>query len=64
MGVERAVTRWYVRRQVIQQDIALQQMYLAQVPSGALERLELERRLHEAHRRLLNLGPCPKSLMG
>lgn len=67
MGVERAVTRWYVRRQEIQHDIEIQQARLAQAQQEghpAAERVELERRLREAHLRLHNLGPCPRSMMG
>jgi hypothetical protein len=65
MGIERAVTRWYVRRQELQQDLVVQQVRLAQLrPGGSPERVELEQRVREAHQRLLNLGPCPKSMMG
>lgn len=67
MGVERAVTRWYVRRQEIQQDIDAQQARLEQLlkeNSPSSERAEVERQLAEARLRLLNLGPCPKSMMG
>jgi hypothetical protein len=67
MGVERAVTRWYVRRQGIWQEIEAQQARLAQVlqESGtALQRAEIEQRLREARQRLLKLGPCPRSMMG
>jgi hypothetical protein len=67
VGVERAVTRWYVRRQEIQHDIDAQQARLEQLqrenPSSP-DRAEVERQLAEARLRLLNLGPCPKSMMG
>ncbi len=67
MGVERAVTRWYVRRQEIQQDIAAQQARLEQLLKenvSSSELAEVERQLAEARLRLLSLGPCPKSMMG
>jgi len=67
MGVERAVTRWYVRRQEIEQEIAAQQARLARVlqeEGSAGQRAEIEGRLSEAHQRLLKLGPCPRSMMG
>jgi len=65
MGVERAVTRWYVRRQEIQQDIDVQQARLEQLrKEDSLERGVVERQLVEARLRLHNLGPCPKSMMG
>lgn len=67
MGVERAVTRWYVRRQEIQRDIEMQRARLAQLLQDdhpLAERVDLEQRLREAHLRLCNLGPCPRSMMG
>ena len=67
MGVERAVTRWYVRRQEIQQDIDARQARLEQLlkeDTTSPEYGEIERQLAEARLRLLNLGPCPKSMMG
>jgi hypothetical protein len=67
VGVERAVTRWYVRRQEIQRDIDAQQARLEQLlreNQASPERAEVERQLAEARQRLLNLGPCPKSMMG
>ncbi len=67
MGVERAVTRWYVQRQLIEREIATQQALLEQLPASAQsspERAEAERRLAEARKRLLDLGTCPKPMMG
>jgi chromosome segregation ATPase len=67
MGVERAVTRWYAKRQEIQRDIDALQARLAQ-PQPAdqppQDRAEVEQRLAEARARLLKLGPCPKPMMG
>lgn len=64
MGVERAVTRWYVRRQEIEQEIEAQQARLARTEEGGQQRAEIERRLSDAYQRLRTLGPCPRSMMG
>ncbi|HLI71693.1 MAG TPA: hypothetical protein VKV19_18200 [Ktedonobacteraceae bacterium] len=67
MGVERAVTRWYVRRQQIQQDIDTLQARLEQSQQddqALVERADIERQLAEARARLLTLGSCPKPMMG
>jgi hypothetical protein len=67
MGVERAVTRWYIRRQEIVQEIEAWQARLAallQEEGAAVQHAEIERRLREAQQRLLSLGPCPRSMMG
>jgi len=68
VGVERAVTRWYLRRQEIQRDIDALQMRLGQPPSEAgkssPERAAIEQQIAEARARLLSLGPCPKPMMG
>lgn len=68
MGVERAVTRWYLRRQEIQRDIDALQARLEQPISEkdqtSSERAEVEHHLAEARARLLSLGPCPKPMMG
>lgn len=67
MGVERAVTRWYAKRQEILRDIDALQARLEQPQpenQAPLDRAEIERQLAEARARLLNLGPCPKPMMG
>lgn len=69
MGVERAVTRWYARRQLVQQEVATLQARFEQLQSGdeslaTAELLEVERQLAEAQARLHSLGPCPKPMMG
>ncbi|HEY0756804.1 MAG TPA: hypothetical protein VGD98_22825 [Ktedonobacteraceae bacterium] len=67
MGVERAVTRWYVLRQTIQWEIeALQAQLAAMQTEGrpVQERSQTEERLARARARLLTLGPCPRSMMG
>jgi hypothetical protein len=68
VGVERAVTRWYVLRQQLQQEVAILQSQLeqAQQENGgvAKESAEIEPQLAAARARLLALGPCPKPMMG
>ncbi len=78
MGVERAVTRWYVRRQAILGEIALLEARLE--PEVATEQpLEADQvaedgniephtdimaELAKAQEKLRLLGPCPKPMMG
>jgi hypothetical protein len=69
VGVERAVTRWYIRQQALQQEIATLQAHLAQLSLGGekqagAELAGIEQQLAEAHVRLQGLGPCPKPMMG
>jgi hypothetical protein len=72
MGVERAVTRWYVQRQRLLTEIAsleqalIEQEQREQPPEGAEqgEEQRLLARLEEARARLQHLGPCPKPMMG
>ena len=69
MGIERAVTRWYALRQLIEQEIAGLQARFEQLQSGdetpaTTELAEVEQQLVEAHARLRDLGPCPKPMMG
>ncbi len=77
MGVERAVTRWYVRRQAILSEIALLEARLkadatleerqeaGQGTEGANnEHNEVVAELARAREKLHLLGPCPKPMMG
>jgi hypothetical protein len=77
MGVERAVTRWYVQRQAILSEIALLEMKLKPEPSleesseaGQAagdtnnEHTDLVSELAKAQEKLRLLGPCPKPMMG
>ncbi|RAQ95478.1 hypothetical protein [Thermogemmatispora tikiterensis] len=74
MGVERAVTRWYVQRQRLLTEIAsleqalVEQEQREQPPEGAEQgeeqRQRLLARLEEMRARLQHLGPCPKPMMG
>lgn len=67
MGVERAVTRWYVRRQMIQNEMVVQQARLVVLRSehqNSVELAEAERQFAAAQARLHDLGPCPQPMMG
>lgn len=74
MGVERAVTRWYVQRQRLLTEIeSLEQALIEQeqreqpsegTEQGEEQRQQLLARLEEARTRLQHLGPCPKPMMG
>lgn len=76
VGVERAVTRWYVRRHALLAELATLQERLAQLALPAetraeegnaaqqAERAAVERQQAEAQARLDALGPCPKPMMG
>ncbi|WP_376796677.1 hypothetical protein [Thermogemmatispora sp.] len=71
MGVERAVTRWYVQYQRLlgeieglERALAEQEPREAQPAGGGQEREQLLARLEEARERLRRLGPCPKPMMG
>lgn len=78
MGVERAVTRWYVLRQPIVDEIIALEAQLAQLEQQAsavqtepaqtpvvydlLNQVQLQLRVAQV--RLKALGPCPKPMMG
>jgi len=76
MGVERSVTRWYVKRQTILNEIALLEsqlklvsvpVLLANVQTGDIadtRTVELLLQLARAQEKLNSLGPCPKPMMG
>ncbi|HLQ30087.1 MAG TPA: hypothetical protein VK140_12720 [Ktedonobacteraceae bacterium] len=75
MGVERAVTRWYIQRQTILDEIATLEAKLAQHtltqekkqrPGNDNPQIndEITQQLVEAQQKLRNLGPCPKPMMG
>lgn len=69
MGVERAVTRWYLQRQAIQNEIADLEAKLAEMRTGgqkpeSKEQTDIEKQLVNAQTRLRTLGPCPKPMMG
>ena len=75
MGVERAVTRWYLQRQSILNEIATLEAKLAkdtqtqeqkQRPDNNSEQVdaEIRQQLAKAQEKLRTLGPCPKPMMG
>ena len=75
MGVERAVTRWYLQRQTILDEIATLEAKLAkdtqaqeqkQEPDNSNEQVaaEIKQQLANAQQKLRTLGPCPKPMMG
>jgi hypothetical protein len=77
MGVERAVTRWYLQRQTIMNEIAAlelqveqstraHQQQVGQEPVGKASQVEpdLIRQLAQAREQLRLLGPCPAPKMG
>jgi len=69
MGVERAVTRWYVQRQAYLDEIASLEARLAQIQTGGQESAskepgEIKQQLANLQARLRALGPCPKPMMG
>lgn len=75
MGVERAVTRWYLQRQSILNEIATLEAELAkdtqaqeqkQGPDNSSEQVdaEIRQQLVNAQQKLRTLGPCPKPMMG
>jgi hypothetical protein len=65
MGIERAVTRWYVRRQLLQDEITAQQVHLAVLRFENLNTAEFaEAELTAMQARLHDLGPCPQPMMG
>ena len=68
MGVERAVTRWYLQRQRILDEIATLQAQLAarqtREKKQEPEDTDIARQLTIAQEKLRVLGPCPKPMMG
>jgi hypothetical protein len=74
MGVERAVTRWYLQRQSILDEIATLKAKLVvdrqaqeQRPGGDNSEqvdAEIKQMLVRAQEKLRTLGPCPKPMMG
>lgn len=66
MGVERSVTRWYLQRQMILNEIASLEERLRQLSQSRQEgeQASLEQQLSGAHKKLRDLGACPKPMMG
>ncbi|HLI91270.1 MAG TPA: hypothetical protein VKV37_21460 [Ktedonobacteraceae bacterium] len=71
MGVERAVTRWYVQRQALLEEIASLEAQLAAASNApgsasslAQESTDRALQLARAREKLRVLGSCPKPMMG
>jgi hypothetical protein len=72
MGVERAVTRWYVQRQTLLKEITRLETQLASVSTEEQESesklvqddTSVVQQLVQAQMKLRLLGPCPKPMMG
>jgi len=75
LGVERAVTRWYIQRQSILNEIAALEAMLAIPASSQAEQqppaedvqqqdADIAQKLALAQQKLRTLGPCPKPMMG
>jgi hypothetical protein len=69
VGIERAVTRWYLQRIAYESEVASLEAKLKVELNNpqrleGKERAELEKQLAQAHAMLQTLGPCPKAMMG
>lgn len=69
MGIERAVTRWYLQRLAYESEVASLEAKLSEMLNNAKgpeskERAEFEKQLAAILARLQTLGPCPKAMMG
>jgi hypothetical protein len=69
MGIERAVTRWYLQRLAYESEAASLETKLGEMRNNAhglesKERAEFEKQLAHVLARLHALGPCPKAMMG
>lgn len=78
MGVERAVTRWYILRQPLLDEIAALEVRLAELeqqahkPQSDADQIPVDhalidkvvQQLQTLQTRLTALGPCPKPMMG
>ena len=69
MGVERAVTRWYVQRQLLLDEVALLTTKIAS-PSNDGDATPqavdtgISQKLVQAQEKLRVLGACPRPMMG
>ncbi len=69
MGIERAVTRWYLQRISYESEATSLQTKLRDEQSNpqgldSKERAEIEKQLADTLAKLHALGPCPKAMMG
>jgi hypothetical protein len=63
MGVERAVTRWHIQQQQIHNEITTLEAKLAATQEKQ-QKDNLQQQLINAQKKLRELGPCPKPMMG
>jgi len=63
MGVERAVTRWHLQQQQIYNEITALEAKLA-LAHDKRETDSIHQQLTHARKKLHQLGPCPKPMMG
>ena len=76
MGVERAVTRWYIQRQQLLEEVTQLEAMLTStsiseqageevvVQEDAEKKAVIRQQLVAAQEKLRLLGPCPKAMMG
>jgi hypothetical protein len=68
VGVERAVTRWYLQRQRILTELDALETRLArwqaQEKRQGPEEAEIARQITATREKLRVLGPCPRPMMG
>jgi len=69
MGVERAVTRWYVQRQLLLDEITLLMAKIASpstVGDATPQQVDsdMPQKLAQVQEKLRVLGPCPRPMMG
>ena len=69
MGIERATTRWYLKRLAYEREVASLEAKLGEMLNNAkdlesVERAEFEKQLADILARMHTLGPCPKAMMG
>jgi phage shock protein A len=63
MGVERAVTRWHIQQQQIYKEITTLETKLATTREEQAKH-NIQQQLTSAQKKLRELGPCPKPMMG
>lgn len=69
MGVERAVTRWFVQRQLLLDEITLLTTKIASPSTNGDEipqqsENDVAQKLAQAQEKLRTLGSCPRPMMG
>ncbi len=63
MGVERAVTRWHIKQQQLHKEITTLEAKLAATQEKQ-QKGNVQQQLTNAQKKLRELGPCPKPMMG